>query len=118
MRIPGTLLTIWFVSPWPMKPAPTMPTRIGLPCASPAFRAGRVELAHLIARLGPILEDFITVREPFGDVQRAVVVGRELDRDVLEVRRALGTKVHDDVEDRPARRPHELRLGRRRQFEM
>src|SRR5438477_11513 len=37
--MPGTLLTIWFVSPWPMKPAPTMPTRIGLPCASRALSA-------------------------------------------------------------------------------
>ena len=29
---PGTLLRIWLVRPWPMKPAPTMPTRIGRPC--------------------------------------------------------------------------------------
>src|SRR5438128_11757121 len=39
MRIPGTLFTIWFVRPCPMKPAPIMPTRIGMPCSSRARRA-------------------------------------------------------------------------------
>src|SRR5512140_2179379 len=39
IRMPGTLWTIWFVSPWPMKPAPIMPTRMGFPCSSRAFRA-------------------------------------------------------------------------------
>ncbi len=34
MRIPGTLLVIWLVSPCPMKPAPIMPTRIGRPSRS------------------------------------------------------------------------------------
>ena len=29
---PARCCSIWLVSPWPMKPAPTMPTRIGLPC--------------------------------------------------------------------------------------
>src|SRR4030095_3950865 len=129
MRMPGTLLTIWFVSPWPMNPAPIMPTRIGLPscsrafsarstmimtasartrcrlrasCAHPAFQLffdlveppprpilrrdlghgqrpreaetgvvvgktafaiGRVELTHVVTRLGPVLERLVTVRE-------------------------------------------------------
>src|SRR5260370_34692716 len=39
IRMPGTLCTIWLVSPWPMNPAPIMPTRIGLPCSSMAFKA-------------------------------------------------------------------------------
>src|SRR5664279_2696046 len=39
IRSPGTEWTIWLVSPWPMKPAPIMPTRIGLPCASRALSA-------------------------------------------------------------------------------
>src|SRR5439155_22773403 len=39
MRIPGTLLTSWFVRPCPMKPAPIMPTRIGMPRCSLAWRA-------------------------------------------------------------------------------
>src|SRR5579864_7861961 len=39
MRIPGTLCVIWLVRPCPMKPAPTMPTRIGFPSASRAFSA-------------------------------------------------------------------------------
>src|SRR5712692_9627805 len=39
IRMPGTLCAIWLVSPWPMNPAPIMPTRIGLPCSSLAFKA-------------------------------------------------------------------------------
>src|SRR3954453_9187442 len=39
MRMPGTLWTIWLVSPWPMNPAPIMPTRMGFPCSSRAFKA-------------------------------------------------------------------------------
>src|SRR5580698_10820142 len=39
MRMPGTLLTIWFVRPWPMKPAPIMPTRMGLPASARACSA-------------------------------------------------------------------------------
>src|SRR5690348_14308043 len=39
MRMPGTLLTIWLVRPWPMKPAPMLATRIGRPTASRAFSA-------------------------------------------------------------------------------
>src|SRR5256885_17252305 len=39
MRMPRTLLTIWLVSPWPMNPAPIMPTRMALPCASWAASA-------------------------------------------------------------------------------
>ena len=55
-RIPGTLLTIWFVRPWPMKPAPTMPTRIGRPSASRAFSA---------------VSTMITPRPPFAGAARA-----------------------------------------------
>src|SRR5262245_52619740 len=39
MRSPGTEWTIWFSRPRPMKPAPIMPTRMGSPAASRAFRA-------------------------------------------------------------------------------
>src|SRR5919198_1678622 len=39
MRSPGTVFTIWLSRPRPMKPAPIMPTRMGLPAASRAFRA-------------------------------------------------------------------------------
>src|SRR5262245_43363635 len=37
--MPGTELTIWFVSPWHMKPAPRIATRTGLPCFARAFSA-------------------------------------------------------------------------------
>src|SRR6266850_4373272 len=39
IRIPGTLFSIWFVSPCPMKPAPTIPTRMGFPCSWRALSA-------------------------------------------------------------------------------
>src|SRR5262245_14365359 len=39
MRMPGTLCVIWFVRPWPMNPAPTIPTRIGRPSRSLDFSA-------------------------------------------------------------------------------
>src|SRR5882724_9490278 len=144
MRIPGTLLTSWLVRPCPMKPAPIMPTRIGMPRSSRAwralstmimtfclpgshghpsfeilfhvgeerppvvldrdlrhgqrpcqleprivvqestFRARRIEFAHLVAGLRLILEDLVAVGEPFRHVQTAVIVGRELDGDVVE----------------------------------
>ncbi len=32
--MPGVVLQIWLATPWAMKPAPTMPTRIGRPSAS------------------------------------------------------------------------------------
>ena len=43
---------------------------------------------------------------------------RELDLDVLQVRRALRAEVDDDVEDRAARAAHELGLGGRRELEV
>src|SRR2546426_433769 len=174
IRMPGTLWTIWFVSPWPMNPAPIMPTRIGLPCSSlafralstrimiasrshplphlsldlrqvlpggvlrrddgdrqrplqpqariewrkPAFAAGRVGFAHLVARLGRVFQGLIPVREAFGHVQGPVPVGAQLQGDVLQERRALGPQVHDDVEDRPAGGADQLRLGVRRILEV
>ncbi len=33
-RMPATLLAIWLARPWAMNPAPTIPTRIGVPAAS------------------------------------------------------------------------------------
>src|SRR4029453_9293420 len=119
MRMPGTELTIWFVSPWHMKPAPRIATRTGRPCSAralralstmimssshrhaalelafdlrerlphlvllgdhrdrkrpgqveawiavvqPPLRAGRVELADLVARLGRVPQDLVAVGE-------------------------------------------------------
>ena len=56
--------------------------------------------------------------EAFGHVESSVVVRGELDRDVVEVGRAFGAQVDDDVEDRASRAPDELRLGRRRVLEV
>jgi len=47
-----------------------------------------------------------------------MVVGSELDLHVLEVGRALRAEVHDDVQDRPAGRAHELGLGGGRVLEV
>src|SRR3954471_24854380 len=178
--MPGPLFSIWFVSPCPMKPAPTMPTRMGLPCSwralsalstmimlflpwatasnghpplqlrldlverlpvtvlggdlahgqrplesepaivegQPALGGRRIELADVIAGFGAVLQHLVPVREPLGHVERAVVVGAQLDGDVLEIRRALGPQVDDDVEDRSAGRPHQLGLGSRRVLEV
>src|SRR2546426_9742916 len=178
MRIPGTLFTIWLVRPCPIKPAPIMPTRIGLPFSSrawralsmmimtsffpasnghpslqlgldvcqefpvvvlqrdlgdgerplktkpvivvpkPALRLRRVELAHLVARLRPVLEDLVPVREPLGHIQTTVVVGRELNGDVVEIGGALRPQVYDDVEDGSPGAPHEFGLGRGRELEV
>src|SRR3989449_9874674 len=161
-----------------MKPAPIMPTRIGLPCSSrawralstmimtfprpasnghpslqlrldvcqelpavvlrrdfgdgkrpfqaepgivvhqPALRARRIELAHLVARLRPVLEDLVPVREPLGHIQTTVVVGRELNGDVVEIGGALRPQVYDDVEDGSPGAPHEFGLGRGRELEV
>ena len=43
--MPGTEFTIWLASPRPMNPAPTMPTRIGLPAVGPALQ-GPVDDDH------------------------------------------------------------------------
>src|SRR2546426_5704116 len=178
MRMPGTLFTIWLVRPCPIKPAPIIPTRMGRPCSSrawralstmimtsffpasnghpslqlgldvcqelpvvvlqrdlgdgewplktkpeivvpePALRLRRVELAHLVACLRPVLDDLVPVREPLGHIQTSVVVGRELNGDVVEVGGALGAQVHDDVEDGSPGAPHELGFGCRRKLEV
>src|SRR2546425_4336616 len=164
MRIPGTLRTIWLVSPWPMKPAPMLATRIGRPSASlafsalstmimksillhsdgkthtllhfgflsvqqriylilvgdhahrqrplesqagivvqqTAFEARSVELAHLIAGFGLVLEGLISMREAFRHIQGAIIVLVQLDGNMLEVGRAFRAKVDDDVENRAA----------------
>src|SRR6266508_1338270 len=180
MRIPGTLFVIWFVSPWPMKPAPSMPTWIGRPATSRSFSAlstmimmsslwrarsrahpglqfcfdvveewpgsilrrelghGQrplepearivvaqaalgvrgVELTDLVARFGGVLEDLVTVGEALRHVDGPVIVGGQLDRHVPQVGRAVWAEVDDDVDDRPARAAHELRLGSGRVLEM
>ncbi len=48
-RMPGTLLTIWFARPWAMKPAPTMPTRIGVPAASSSRSAASTRIIGVSA---------------------------------------------------------------------
>src|SRR3989449_5765364 len=161
-----------------MKPAPIMPTRIGLPCSSrawralstmimtsplpasnghpafqlrldlcqelpavvlrrdfgdgerpfqaepgivvhePALRARRIELTHLVARLCSVLEDLVPVREPLGHIQTTVVVGRELNGNVVEIGGALRPQVHDDVEDGSPGAPHKFGLGRGRELEV
>src|SRR5262245_36405200 len=176
IRMPGTLFVIWLVSPWPMNPAPTMPTWIGRPSASracnvlstmiiaslplvralsgahpllqhrldlveqgpcrilrrqlghrqrprqpeagvvvaqPALGLGFVELTDLVAGLGRVLEHLVAVRKPLGHVEGAVVVGGELDLDVLEIGGALRPEVDDDVEDRAPSAPDQLGLGGR-----
>src|SRR6267378_1900359 len=84
----------------------------------PSLGAGRVELAHLVARLRRVLERLVPVREALGDIERAVVVGAQIHRDGLQEGRTLGPQVHDDVEDRPARGADQLRLGVRRVLEV
>src|SRR5262249_13251131 len=180
MRMARTLFSIWVVRPWPMKPAPTIPTRIGLPCSwralsalstmimafppaarrsnrhlplqfrldlverlpgailrgdlpdgqrpgkseatvverQPAFGVRRVELSDVVAGLGAVFEHLVSVRETLRDVERAVVFGAQLDRDVLEIGRTLRTQVDDDVQDRSARGAHQLGLGRGRVLEV
>ena len=96
----------------PRQPEP----RIGV--VQTALHAWRVELSHLIACLGRVLEDLVAVREALGHVERPVVVRAELDGDVLEIRRTLGAQIDDDVEDRASRAPDELGLGGRRILEV
>src|SRR4029079_15449269 len=86
--------------------------------AQPALELRCVELADLVARLGLVDENLVAVREPLRHVERASVLLAELNRDVLEIRRALGTQVDDDVDDCSSRAPDELRLRRRRKLEM
>ena len=56
--------------------------------------------------------------EALRHVERAHVVGIELDGDVLEVGWALRPQIDDDVEDGAARAAHDLGLGRRRVLEV
>ena len=65
-RMPGVLLTIWLVRPWHMKPAPTMPTRMGRSCSARAFSA--VSTIHMALLLRAQL-----TREP-GRLSAAIVM--------------------------------------------
>jgi hypothetical protein len=56
--------------------------------------------------------------EALRDVDGAMVVAGELDRDVAEVRRTLRSQVDDDVEHGAAGTADELRLGGRRILEV
>ena len=91
---------------------------VGIERRQAALLVGRVELADLVGRLGAVLEHLVAVREALGHVQRAAVLRAQLDRDVLEERRALRAQVDDDVDDRAARGAHELRLRRGRELEV
>src|SRR3954467_5130867 len=69
---------------FPQRQRPRQPqARVGV--VQPAFRARRVELAHLVAGLGAVLEHLVAVREPLRHVERAVVVGGQLHRHVLQI---------------------------------
>ena len=82
--------------------------------AQAALAAGRVELAHLIADLGAVSERLVAVREHGRHVQRAAVILVELDGEVLQVGRRVGSQVDDHVVDRASGAAHELGLGGRR----
>ena len=58
------------------------------------------------------------MREPLRHVERAAVVLVQLDGDALQVGRALGPQVDDDVDDRAARAADDLRLRLRRKLEV
>src|SRR4051812_47648662 len=89
--MPGTLWVIWFVSPWPMKPAPTIPTRIGRPSCSRAFRA----LSTMI-----ILSSACVVRFEAGRRSRAHLA-RELRFDLVEQRPGRVLRRHLGDRQRP-----------------
>src|SRR5262245_21298559 len=81
MRMPGTLLTIWFVSPCPMKPAPIMPTRIGFPCSSRALSARSTMIMTASARAGcslrsPAAHSALHLRLDLVEPLPALVFGR------------------------------------------
>ena len=84
----------------------------------PTFGVWRVELTDLIAGFGVVSQRLIAMREALRHVERPPIVLAEFDRDMLEVGRALGSQVDDDVEDRAPRASHELGLGRRRILEV
>ena len=92
--------------------------RRGSSAREPALGVGRVELAHVVARLRRVHQRLVSVREPLRHVEGAAVLLVEAHRDMLEVGRTLGSQVDDDVENRTARAADDLRLRRRRELEM
>jgi hypothetical protein len=82
----------------------------------PRFRACRTR--PLVARLRQVFEHLIAMSEAFWNVNGAVVVGGQLDFDVLEKGRALRPQVHDDVKDAAAGASNVPRLRRRRVLEV
>src|SRR5258708_37018262 len=99
IRMPGTLCVIWLVSPWPMNPAPIMPTRIGFPCSSLDFKAlstmiivpSRHHLAlHFRLDLGERLPGGV-LRRDHGNLQRPL----ELQPGVERRQAALGFRSVD-----------------------
>ena len=78
----------------------------------PLLVGGRIELADAVARIGIVVQGLIAVRETLGNEERAMIVLVELHRDMLQVGRAFGTQVDDDVEDAAASTTHERRLGK------
>src|SRR5438094_2302590 len=75
-------------------------------------------LHHIAVELTADNHRGLYVREPLGHIQTTVVVGRELNGDVVEVGWALRPQVHDDVEDGSPGAPHEISLGRCRSLEV
>ena len=83
-----------------------------------AFQARRVEFADLVARIRVVAQHLIAMCESLGHIQRSLIVRVQLDGDVTKIGGALRAKVHNDVDNRPARAPYKFRLGRRRKLEV
>src|SRR5690606_4744405 len=84
--------------------------------ADAALVPRRVELADLVGALRAVGEGDEAVGEHLGDVQSQAVLGREVVREVLQVRGRVLAQVDDHVVDRAGRAAYELRLGGRRQL--
>ena len=84
--------------------------------ASVSFRV--VELVALVLEDRSLGQDGKAMGEALGNEELAMVVLRELHRDVLPVGRAAFADVHCDVEHGAAHTPHQLALGEGRTLEV
>jgi hypothetical protein len=76
-----------------------------------ALGARRIKFPNLIACLGPILENLVTVRKAFWHVEGPIIVRAKLDGNVVQVCRALRAQVNNDVENCSASASHKLGFG-------
>src|SRR5690606_15590732 len=76
----------------------------------------RVELPDLVGDLRPVGEGDEAVGEHLGDVQSQAVLGREVEREVHQVRGRDLAQVDDHRVDRAGRAAYELPRGGRRQL--